>query len=345
MLLSIIIPNFNYARYLRAAIDSALALVWPSLEVIVVDDGSTDDSRAVIASYGNRISSIFQENAGQAQACNAGFAACHGDVIIFLDADDVLDPQLACEVFAVLSHGVSKVQVQMQVIDAQGRPTGALLPQFRVVPRAGDVLRWVLRAAAYPTPPGSGNAYARSFLEQISPLSGEERASDSYYLAAAPYLGEVVTIAKPLVSYRVHGDNDGAMASFDRTRFRRELRRAIWRFAYARGIAARAGMVLPAQAFDRSLSALPYRLASLCLEPALHPIPGDTVPQVVSHFLRAAFVAQGVSVSGRAALLLWALGVAAAPRSLREQIILWRFASATRPRVLRRGLQLLRVVR
>ena len=60
--------------------------------MIVVDDGSTDDSRRVIESYGDRVTAIFQENGGQAAAFNTGFAASSGEIVIFLDADDLLAP-------------------------------------------------------------------------------------------------------------------------------------------------------------------------------------------------------------------------------------------------------------
>lgn len=62
---SVIIPNFNYADYISDAIDSALGLDWPDVEVIVVDDGSTDHSRRVIEAYGSRITAMFKENTGQ----------------------------------------------------------------------------------------------------------------------------------------------------------------------------------------------------------------------------------------------------------------------------------------
>src|SRR5436853_3004216 len=78
---SIIINNYNYGRFLRDAIDSALGQGYPNTEVVVVDDGSSDDSRDIIASYGNRIIPVLKVNGGQASAFNAGFEASGGDVI------------------------------------------------------------------------------------------------------------------------------------------------------------------------------------------------------------------------------------------------------------------------
>src|SRR5215468_3422546 len=89
---SIVVTSYNYGRYLRAAIDSALGQTYPAVEVIVVDDGSSDDSRDVISEYGDRVRVILKDNGGQASAFNAGFRACDGDIIVYLDSDDVLLP-------------------------------------------------------------------------------------------------------------------------------------------------------------------------------------------------------------------------------------------------------------
>ncbi len=73
-LVSILINNYNYGRFLSKAIDSALNQEYQNIEVIVVDDGSTDDSRKIIESYGERIKPVLKENGGQASAFNAGFS-------------------------------------------------------------------------------------------------------------------------------------------------------------------------------------------------------------------------------------------------------------------------------
>ena len=85
---TILINNYNYARFLPAAIDSALSQTYHPLEVVVVDDGSTDESLDIIRDYGDRVRPVFKSNGGQASAFNAGFAASRGEVICLLDADD-----------------------------------------------------------------------------------------------------------------------------------------------------------------------------------------------------------------------------------------------------------------
>ncbi len=100
-LVSIVINNYNYGHFLREAIDSALQQTYEPLEVIVVDDGSTDESRPIIGEYGDRIIPLLKENGGQASALNAGFARSQGQIVIFLDADDVLHATIAQKVVAV----------------------------------------------------------------------------------------------------------------------------------------------------------------------------------------------------------------------------------------------------
>src|SRR6266571_4575720 len=86
----IVVNNFNYGRFLAEAIDSALAQTYSNVRVIVVDDGSTDESREVLGAYRDSAEVVLKSNGGQASALNNGFARSTGDVVIFLDADDML---------------------------------------------------------------------------------------------------------------------------------------------------------------------------------------------------------------------------------------------------------------
>ena len=90
---SVIIPNYNNAGTLARALDSVLAQTHPAHEIIVVDDGSVDDSRAVASAYGDRIVYLHQPNAGVSAARNAGVRRATGDWLAFLDADDTFAPE------------------------------------------------------------------------------------------------------------------------------------------------------------------------------------------------------------------------------------------------------------
>ncbi len=92
-LASIVISSYNYGRFLRDCIDSALNQTYLDTEVIVVDDASTDDSPEVIASYGDRIVPILRKkNEGGRATCNAACKVSRGEVILLLDSDDMLCP-------------------------------------------------------------------------------------------------------------------------------------------------------------------------------------------------------------------------------------------------------------
>ena len=91
-LVSVCVDNYNYAHYVREAIESALGQSYRPVEVVVVDDGSTDGSRDVIEAFGPKVRACFTPNRGQGAAFNTGFAECRGEVVIFLDADDRLHP-------------------------------------------------------------------------------------------------------------------------------------------------------------------------------------------------------------------------------------------------------------
>jgi glycosyltransferase involved in cell wall biosynthesis len=209
-LASIIICSYNYERYLKESIDSALSQTYPHIEVIVVDDGSTDSSREIIASYGKRIIPLLKENGGQDSAINAGFALSKGEVVCFLDSDDRLAPSAirkAMECFR--DPGVVKVQWPLWEIDEHSAKTGRVIPGSAVA--EGNLRKVILREGpqSYVYPPTSGNAYARRFLERVLPLAKMELKAgtdDDQFAMLAPLFGRIKAL-KPQGFYRVHGRN------------------------------------------------------------------------------------------------------------------------------------------
>src|SRR5262245_14328272 len=101
MKLSVIIANYNYRDFVGSAIESALAVDWPEKTVIVVDDASTDDSKSIIEGFCGRVAAYFRPKSHQLGAHTFGFEQSAGDVIIFLDADDLLEPEVMQEVAKV----------------------------------------------------------------------------------------------------------------------------------------------------------------------------------------------------------------------------------------------------
>ena len=91
-LVSIVTPSYNQGRFLRRAIDSVLRQSYPHIEYVVVDGGSTDESVAVLKSYGNRLAWVSEPDRGQAHAINKGFARASGAVRAYINSDDFYNP-------------------------------------------------------------------------------------------------------------------------------------------------------------------------------------------------------------------------------------------------------------
>lgn len=207
---SIIVNNYNYERFLKEAIDSALNQTYPNVEVIVVDDGSTDNSRKIIAGYGERVISVLKENGGQASTFNEGFKAGNGDVICFLDADDKLLPAAVESLLPCFKdEAVVKVHWRLQIIDENSSPTGNLLPDeslpegnFRddLIDNGPD---------SYLSSPTSGNAWSRKVLEKVLPIPEEDfrQGADGYLLTLTPLFGSIRCLEEPQAQYRMHGGN------------------------------------------------------------------------------------------------------------------------------------------
>lgn len=215
---SVVINNYNYGAFVRDAIESALAQTYPLTEVVVVDDGSTDDSRSIIADYDDRLIPVLKENGGQASALNAGFAASRGEVVLFLDADDMLLPTAVEQAVRLFDQpDVVKVHWPLWNIDRDGNTTGEMTPEG-ILPE-GDLRQVVLDngPASHVNPPTSGNAWSRAFLQRILPMpEGPFRTwADVYLLELAPLFGSMKRIPEPQGSYRLHGSNHYAGRSFE----------------------------------------------------------------------------------------------------------------------------------
>jgi glycosyltransferase involved in cell wall biosynthesis len=216
-LVSIIIDNYNYAAFLEDAVQSALNQTYSPTEVIVVDDGSTDASREILARFGDRITTVLKENGGQASAFNAGFAASRGEIVVILDSDDMLLPD-ALEAAVPLFDGpdVVKVHWPLQLVDECGRSKGRVHPNEPLPD--GDFRSHVLECGPVSLPgSGLGAAWARSYLEKIFPVpeSTYRIAADTYLFELAPFFGRMRALGEPKMLYREHGTNDHVRATID----------------------------------------------------------------------------------------------------------------------------------
>jgi glycosyltransferase involved in cell wall biosynthesis len=209
-LVSAVVVNYNYARFLRDAIDSALEQTYSNIEVLVVDDGSTDNSREIMASYGSRIIPVFKQNGGQASGFNAGFARSRGEIVCFLDADDIWQPRKVEAVVDKIIESPDAVLVHhsFQRVNENLRPFGKVLPLSIL---HGNVADEVLRSGGcWPFPPPAAMAFRRSFLASCMPIPEAlfRSRAESCLAYCAPLWGPIAGIEESLCLYRRHGLSD-----------------------------------------------------------------------------------------------------------------------------------------
>ena len=205
-LVSVVIPAYNAEAFLGETLDSVLAQTYPNLEIIVVDDGSTDATPQLLENYSDRIRVLRQANAGQAAARNYGARETHGELLAFLDSDDLWDPDKITRQVDLLARFPEALAVYCdhRTIDDQGR----LLASSAVLsyPRpSGDILMALLLGSCIITP-GLVLLQRQAFeaaggFDKTSFMRGHEDYALWLRLATR---GSFVYRTDTLVSYRRH---------------------------------------------------------------------------------------------------------------------------------------------
>ncbi|MES2504246.1 MAG: glycosyltransferase [Myxococcota bacterium] len=204
-LISIIIPNHNYGRFVGAAVESALAQSYRDIEVVVVDNGSTDNSVEILRQYQSRIKLITQENRGQAEARNRGIIEASGKYFAFLDADDVWLPhKLESQIKLMNSPEIGLVYSGCMKVDQDLNPEQAMYPKYtgRVLKQFASGIGAVVIAGE------STSLIRRECIERcglLDPNLSTSSGWDLYRRIATRYA--FAAVFEPLVLYRQHGDN------------------------------------------------------------------------------------------------------------------------------------------
>lgn len=341
---SIVIDNYNYGQFVGHAIESALGQTYPDTQVVVVDDGSTDASREVIGRFPGVVR-VFKSNGGQGSAINAGFLASQGDLVIFVDSDDSLEPDAAQRVVSAWQPGAAKIQYRLTMVDSAGQHID-LFPPRDIAFDSGDVVPLLLEKGRYQTAVMSGNAYPRAVLERILPMPEPQFriAADGYLVTLAPLFGPVISIDEPLGTYRLHGDNAWASrGTASAEHFRRTLEHDFHRYDALAKRAAERGLALRGEPGMRDWLHLENRISSLVLDRGRHPRPSDARPLLGVRGAQAIANAPALPFRLRAMLAAWFLSAGLLPGPLAVAAVAWRMAPATRPWLLRKALPLLRL--
>lgn len=257
---SVLINNYNYARFVGRSIESALAQTETDREIIVVDDGSTDDSRAALEAYAGRVTVVLQRNGGQAAAINAAVGASRGHVLCFLDADDWWAPGKLAAVAAAF-----RSDPRLALVYHRLQPIQDERPVLKPIPRtlcSGDLARRMVRSAGWwPFPMTSAISVRRTSWQAAGDIPAEFRISADAWLAGIyPFVGTVASLSAAHGFYRIHSNN-WYRAADDATMLRKRM--AHWhatveatnRFLAARGARERLNLAdhLPCQVASAKL--------------------------------------------------------------------------------------------
>jgi glycosyltransferase involved in cell wall biosynthesis len=211
--ISVIIDAYNYGGYIEAAVASALNQTLPRemYEVIVVDDGSTDDTCQRLQKFLPHIVYHYKENGGQATAINAGIDLANGEFVAFLDADDYWSPEklsLVLEKFRS-DEQVGVVYHKLAVVNNAGKELEIFPQCFGSSAFSDPVQRYDdwLTAVGVAT---SGISFRTAVVRNLTPIPAEFTiCADAYLMSCAPFVtGKFALIDAPLGSYRIHDRNN-----------------------------------------------------------------------------------------------------------------------------------------
>lgn len=200
---SVVIPTHNYGRFIGAAIESATSQT-PPAEIVVVDDGSTDETAEVVAGFGERVRYVRQENSGVCVARNRGVAESTGDLIAFLDADDTWEPTKLEKQAAKFRDdpAVGLVHCGMREFDSKSGETIGLHLDGGEERVADNLLLWEGPGIVGP---GGTVMVSREAFQAVGGFDERMKVGEDWdfcYRVARKY--KVGFVAEPLVNYRSH---------------------------------------------------------------------------------------------------------------------------------------------
>ncbi|HYL87073.1 MAG TPA: glycosyltransferase [Candidatus Angelobacter sp.] len=229
---SVLIDTFNYGHYVEDAVSSVLAQDFPmgEREILVVDDGSTDDTAARLRRFGNAIRYLRKPNGGQASAFNYGFAEARGEIVALLDADDVWLPEKLGRIQEAFERNPDAGMAYHRLYwwDRSGE-LGEDRYFIAVSGRVPEDRRALLQ---YPMASTSCLAFRRAALKKLLPVPETLRSqADAYLTALVIFLAPIVAVPDYLGKYRLHSTNlfhtNGAQAPRGQIEHRMAMRTAL----------------------------------------------------------------------------------------------------------------------
>ena len=227
--ITVLITAYNYGRFVEESVDSVLAQGYPAgkLEVLVVDDGSTDDTAERVKKYGSRIQYLYQANGGQASALNLGFAKAKGEIIVLLDADDYFLPGKLARVAKAFEEdpGLGMFYHPFLEFDMETGEQRVSNSAVNLGLAVDDPEKFLPYAG-----PGTCVSFRRKFLEPLLPVPESIRMlADGYLGALIVFLAPILAVPECLAAYRFHGKNSFHSEESEMPIEMRKSRLAMWR--------------------------------------------------------------------------------------------------------------------
>jgi glycosyltransferase involved in cell wall biosynthesis len=246
-LVTALINTFNYARYLPFAINSVLAQTYENIEIVVVDDGSFDHTAEVLEQYKDKVRVIVTENGGQGNAFNVGIAAARGELIMFLDADDVWLPQKVQRMVSLAEDKPDCGLIYHKYVNVDPYGNAWLHPDPEWLIEGSFRAEYLRSGGQYWHPITSVLTLRAEFARSVVPLPtyAVREGADSILCDCSMLFTNVASSAEVLAQRLLHGAN---LYAAGREQFERadevrvaDVRRIEWRTFYIIGIARRLG--------------------------------------------------------------------------------------------------------
>lgn len=206
-IITVLITTYNYGRFIEECIDSVLSQEYPpdKVDIVLVDDGSTDDTPERVKKYGAKIRYFRQENRGQAAALNVGFANARGEIISLLDADDYFFPWKLARVAEIFQGDTSLGMFYHPFLQFDMETKERGVSQFPLI--SGSPYENPEKFLWY-AGPGTCASFRRKFLDRLLPIPEEIRMlADGYLGSMIVFVAPILAVPECLAAYRFHGKN------------------------------------------------------------------------------------------------------------------------------------------
>ncbi len=227
--ITVLITTYNYGQFLEQAIESVLAQEFPleRVQIVVVDDGSTDDTSERVKKYASRIEYFYKPNGGQASALNFGMARARGEIVALHDADDLFLPGKLTRISEAFEKDPTLGMTYHRLREWHVETDKQRDWDFLAV--SGDIHRTPDEFLSYAPHPTSAICLRRESLRSLLPIPEHIRMlADCYLTALIPFVAPILAVPEFLAVYRIHGSNSYSGTEQQIPRETRKNRLEMW---------------------------------------------------------------------------------------------------------------------